>query len=146
MVATVAGQPPHGRGRADAGRCGRTPVYGAFVSLKRDGQLRSCCGFFGQTAAAGPRPLEHAAAARAPKTTRAFRPSTPTELTHLDMDVWLLWGLAADPRPRQRSHCGAIVIGRHGLQIARGPPAACSCRAWPSNTISMPWVSSSRFA
>ena len=54
-----------------------------------------------------------------PRTIRAFRPSRPTELDSLDMEVWLLWGLqpvAARGRDRLR----AITIGKHGVQIARG--------------------------
>jgi AmmeMemoRadiSam system radical SAM enzyme/AmmeMemoRadiSam system protein B/AmmeMemoRadiSam system protein A len=94
-----------------------TPVYGAFVSLKRAGQLRSCCGFLGSTLALG-EALDHAAA-RAANDDPRFPPISLAELDDLDMDVWLLWGL----RPvaaRGRDRVGAITIGKHGLQIARG--------------------------
>jgi AmmeMemoRadiSam system protein B/AmmeMemoRadiSam system protein A len=94
-----------------------TPVYGAFVSLKRGGQLRSCCGFLGQTV-----PLREAldhAALRAAKDDPRFPPISPTELDHLDMEVWLLWGLQP-VKARGQDRIQAITIGKHGLQIARG--------------------------
>jgi AmmeMemoRadiSam system radical SAM enzyme/AmmeMemoRadiSam system protein B/AmmeMemoRadiSam system protein A len=94
-----------------------TPVYGAFVSLKRAGQLRACCGFLGSTLPLG-EALDHAAA-RAAKDDPRFPPISLAELDDLDMDVWLLWGL----RPVAacgRDRIGAITIGKHGLQIARG--------------------------
>ena len=94
-----------------------TPVYGAFVSLKRAGRLRSCCGFLGSTLPLG-EALDHAAA-RAAKDDPRFPPISLAELDDLDMDVWLLWGL----RPvaaRGQDRIGAITIGKHGLQIARG--------------------------
>ncbi|MHB8897705.1 MAG: AmmeMemoRadiSam system radical SAM enzyme [Thermoguttaceae bacterium] len=93
------------------------PVLGAFVSLKRSGQLRSCCGFMGQGVPLN-QALEHAAY-RAAKEDPRFPPISPTELEHLDMEVWLLWGL----RPVEAKgddRAKAIKIGRHGLQIAMG--------------------------
>jgi len=99
------------------GDAAAAPVYGAFVTLKRGGQLRSCCGFLGSTLALG-EALDHAAA-RAANDDPRFPPISVHELDDLDMDVWLLWGL----RPvtaRGRDRIGAITIGTHGLQIARG--------------------------
>jgi AmmeMemoRadiSam system radical SAM enzyme/AmmeMemoRadiSam system protein B/AmmeMemoRadiSam system protein A len=93
------------------------PVLGAFVSLKRSGQLRSCCGFMGQAVPLN-QALEHAAY-RAAKEDPRFPPISPTELEHLDMEVWLLWGL----RPveaKGEDRAKAVKIGRHGLQIAMG--------------------------
>jgi len=94
-----------------------TPLYGAFVSLKRGGQLRSCCGYLGQSI-----PLAEAvdrASVRAAQDDPRFPPISPSELEHLDMEVWLLWGL--EPvAARGEDRIGAVVIGRHGLQIARG--------------------------
>ncbi len=100
------------------GDAAKTPVYGSFVSLKRGGQLRSCCGFLGHSS-----PLAEAlghAALRAAKDDPRFPPITAAELTSLDMEVWLLWGpepVAAQGRQRLK----AITIGRHGLLISRGP-------------------------
>jgi AmmeMemoRadiSam system radical SAM enzyme/AmmeMemoRadiSam system protein B/AmmeMemoRadiSam system protein A len=94
-----------------------TPVYGSFVSLKRAGQLRSCCGFLGQTV-----PLEEAlnhAAFRAATDDPRFPPISSSELAHLDMEVWLLWGLVP-MTAKGEDRVAAVEIGRHGLQIARG--------------------------
>jgi AmmeMemoRadiSam system radical SAM enzyme/AmmeMemoRadiSam system protein B/AmmeMemoRadiSam system protein A len=97
---------------------GNQPLLGAFVSLKRGGQLRSCCGYMGNSI-----PLHVAvdqAAFRAAREDPRFPPISPTELGHLDMEVWLLWGLEK-VTARGRDRAGAITIGRHGLQIMRGP-------------------------
>jgi len=93
------------------------PVFGAFVSLKRAGQLRSCCGYLGQSV-----PMHEAldqAALRAAKEDPRFPPISPAELEHLEMEVWLLWGM--EPVTAQgRERVQAVTIGKHGLQIARG--------------------------
>ncbi len=92
-------------------------VYGAFVSLKRGGRLRSCCGHIQSS---GPlyRALD-SAADRAATDDPRFPPIAPAELGQLDMDVWILWG----PQPvaaRGEDRVAAVVIGKHGVQIARG--------------------------
>lgn len=93
------------------------PLLGAFVSLKRGGQLRSCCGFMGASI-----PLAEAidhAALRAATDDPRFPPISPSELEHLDMEVWLLWGL----RPmaaRGEDRVKEVEVGRHGLQVERG--------------------------
>ena len=93
------------------------PVYGAFVSLKRGGQLRSCCGFLGESLSLW-EALDRAAV-RAAKDDPRFPPISPAELEDLDMEVWLLWGL--QPVVARGIHrVKAITIGKHGLQIARG--------------------------
>jgi len=64
------------------------PVLGAFVSLKRSGKLRGCCGFLGQNV-----PLAHAivhAARRTASDDHRFPPVSPRELAHCDVEVWLL--------------------------------------------------------
>jgi len=96
---------------------GGQPVLGAFVSLKRGGQLRSCCGFLGQSI-----PLHSAldhAAVRAAREDPRFPPISPTELEHLDMEVWLLWGLEK-MSARGEDRVNAVKIGQQGLQIMRG--------------------------
>ena len=99
------------------GDTAQTPIYGAFVSLKRAGQLRSCCGFLGQSIPLA-EALDHAAV-RAAKDDPRFPPISVSELGHLDVDVWLLWGL--EPvRAKGEDRVGSIVIGKHGLQIAQG--------------------------
>ncbi len=116
VASAVANRP----GESVAGIVGEVadqPLLGAFVSLKRAGQLRSCCGFMGQAVPLN-QAIEHAAY-RAAKEDPRFPPISPTELEHLDMEVWLLWGL----RPveaKGEDRAKAIRIGRHGLQIAMG--------------------------
>lgn len=93
------------------------PVFGVFVSLKRAGQLRSCCGYLGQSVALH-EALDHAAV-RSAKEDPRFPPISPAELAHLDIEVWILWG----PEPmtaKGEDRIGAITIGKHGLQIMRG--------------------------
>lgn len=93
------------------------PVFGAFVTLKRSGQLRSCCGFLGQTV-----PLHEAlyhAAIRAAKDDPRFPPISPGELDYLDIDVWLLWG-SQPVTAKGEARAETIVIGKHGLQISLG--------------------------
>ncbi|MAX36182.1 AmmeMemoRadiSam system radical SAM enzyme [Gimesia sp.] len=91
-----------------------TTVSGAFVSLKRQKQLRSCCGSFGK-----PQPLGQAlqqAAVRAAKDDPRFPPVSPSELAHLDLEVWLLSGLEAVPE-QGADRVEAVIVGQHGLQI-----------------------------
>ncbi|MHC4176097.1 MAG: AmmeMemoRadiSam system protein B [Planctomycetota bacterium] len=116
MAAAVKAQTPEAMESMLAGAA-HTPVYGAFVSLKRGGQLRSCCGFLGRSL-----PLAEAldnAAVRAAKDDPRFPPISPEELEQLDMEVWLLWGLQP-VSARGKDRIQAITIGKHGLQIARG--------------------------
>ncbi|HLA86368.1 MAG TPA: AmmeMemoRadiSam system protein B, partial [Thermoguttaceae bacterium] len=94
------------------------PLLGAFVSLKRAGQLRSCCGFLGPSVRLGE--AVHHAAQRAALDDPRFPPISPTELEHLDMEVWLLWGLKP-VEAKGEARVDAVEIGRHGLQVQRGP-------------------------
>ena len=92
-------------------------VAGTFVSLKRGGHLRSCCGLLGT-----PTPLAQAleqAAYRTAWEDVRFPPVSPAELDHLDLEVWLLY----DPQPVPA--CGeerlqAVTVGQHGIQVVRG--------------------------
>lgn len=93
------------------------PLYGAFVSLKRQGQLRSCCG-----AMAGSMSLAEAvgrSAQRAACEDPRFPPISPSELAHLDVEVWLLWNLQP-MLARGPQRVEAVEIGRHGLQVVQG--------------------------
>lgn len=92
-------------------------LLGAFVSLKRKGVLRSCCGFMGQTMPLGTA-VEQAAIRTAADDPR-FPPISPVELPYLDLEVWLLWGLQP-VSAKGADRIEAVEIGRHGLQIARG--------------------------
>jgi AmmeMemoRadiSam system radical SAM enzyme/AmmeMemoRadiSam system protein B/AmmeMemoRadiSam system protein A len=93
------------------------PLIGAFVSLKRSGRLRSCCGTMAPTI-----PLHEAlngAAVRAATDDPRFPPISASELGHLDMEVWLLWGMKpVDAKGKDRVN--AVEIGRHGVQISKG--------------------------
>lgn len=99
-----------------AGAANRT-VSGVFVSLKRRGHLRSCCGMLGQ-----PLPLVralHEAAVRTAWEDHRFPPVSTIELAYLDLEVWVLY----NPEPVQvqgRARVEAVTVGRHGLQIVRG--------------------------
>lgn len=116
VAATVLGRRPAPVAE-QLGNVATTPVYGAFVSLKRAGQLRSCCGYLGASLRLGE--ALYQAAVRAAKDDPRFPPIEAGELDRLDMDVWLLWGLRPI-RARGRDRAAEIVIGKHGLQIARG--------------------------
>lgn len=99
-----------------AGAADRT-VMGAFVTLKRQGKLRACCGALGR-----PMPLVEALRQSALRTAlEDFRlpPISASELPYLDVDVQLLYGF----QPIQAvgpDRAGQVQIGRHGLQIRRG--------------------------
>ncbi len=116
VVAAVRREPAESTRRL-LGDVADTPVYGAFVSLKRAGHLRSCCGHIGASV-----PLCQAldcAADRAATDDPRFPPIASSELADLDVDVWILWG----PRPvsaRGEDRVQAVQIGKHGVQIGRG--------------------------
>lgn len=116
-VAAAVGAQPAERVDQALGTAGTAPVLGAFVSLKRAGQLRSCCGFLGHAMPLY-QALDHAAVRAATDDPR-FPPISPTELEHLDMEVWILWGLQR-VTARGRDRVGVVQIGRHGLQVIRG--------------------------
>ncbi|MDR1925190.1 MAG: AmmeMemoRadiSam system protein B [Planctomycetaceae bacterium] len=93
------------------------PLLGAFVSLKRDGELRSCMGMMSDLI-----PLGEAvdqAAVHAAKDDPRFSPITASELFDLEMEIWLLWGMRRVVQ-RGESRLDAIIIGEHGVQISRG--------------------------
>ncbi|HEX7380332.1 MAG TPA: AmmeMemoRadiSam system radical SAM enzyme [Pirellulales bacterium] len=92
-------------------------VLGAFVTLRRGGRLRSCCGAMSDAIALA-QAVFHAAMRSAIDDHR-FPAVTPEELPYLDIDVWVLHS------PRSVTELGesrraAVTIGKHGLQIASG--------------------------
>jgi len=93
------------------------PVYGAFVSLKREGKLRSCCGYLDPTVTLA-EAVSHAAD-RAAKDDPRFPPIAVEELDYLDMEVWILWG-PEEIAARGEDRVQEVTIGIHGLQVARG--------------------------
>jgi AmmeMemoRadiSam system protein A len=114
LRALVTGQTT---GPADLGDVREQPVAGVFVSLKRGRHLRSCCGLIGQ-----PVPLFHAlehATARVAREDERFPPVSPTELDHLELEVWLLFEHQPVPA-RGEERLTAVALGKHGVQVARG--------------------------
>ena len=99
------------------GGAGNYLIAGAFVSLKRGKHLRSCCGMMGQTV-----PLLHALQQAAWRTVNddvRFPPVSPSEIDHLDMEVWLLH----TPEPvhaKGAERAQAVIVGKHGIQVRRG--------------------------
>lgn len=115
VAAAVRGTPPESVA-SQLGELADLPLFGAFVSLKRQGQLRACIGNLGH----GSRLADvlDGAAVGAATNDHRFPPITAHELGHLDMEVWLLWA----PQPvaeKGEARVGAVEIGRHGLQIER---------------------------
>jgi len=92
-------------------------VMGAFVSLKQRGRLRGCCGMFGEPVALA-EAVGQAARRTALEDVR-LPPVSPTELSHLQLEVWLL----NEPRPmvsRGTERVSEVAVGRHGLVVRRG--------------------------
>jgi len=92
------------------------PLLGAFVSLKKEGELRSCMGTMSDhipLAAAVEQATLHAAT-----DDPRFPPICAAELFELDMEIWLLWGMKRVAQ-RGEDRLNAVEIGRHGVQIAR---------------------------
>ncbi|HUY91561.1 MAG TPA: AmmeMemoRadiSam system radical SAM enzyme [Pirellulales bacterium] len=116
VVAAAARGEPHAAGE-ELAPFSALIVGGAFVTLKREGRLRSCCGTHGQGVPL-PQAIAHAAM-RAANDDPRFPPISPTELAHLEIEVSLL----EEARPvlaQGAAKRDAVVVGKHGLQIARG--------------------------
>jgi AmmeMemoRadiSam system protein B/AmmeMemoRadiSam system protein A len=99
------------------GSLGDQVVAGAFVSLKRGSHLRSCCGVFGQPIRV--RAALEMAATRTVWEDVRFPPISPSEVDHLQMEVWLLHS----PEPvhaRGEERAAAVAVGKHGIQVVRG--------------------------
>jgi AmmeMemoRadiSam system radical SAM enzyme/AmmeMemoRadiSam system protein B/AmmeMemoRadiSam system protein A len=92
-------------------------VSGIFVSLKRNGQLRSCCGSFGPTMPLL-RTLQEASHRTATNDPR-FPPISTSEIPHLDLEVWLLFA-PERVQATGEARIDEVEIGKHGLQIVRG--------------------------
>ena len=92
-------------------------VMGAFVTVKRQGRLRGCCGSLGQPVAIKDALLN--AALRTATQDVRLPPISPTELSYVDVDISLLYGFLP-LKTQGRDRIGEVVVGRHGLQIQRG--------------------------
>jgi AmmeMemoRadiSam system radical SAM enzyme/AmmeMemoRadiSam system protein B/AmmeMemoRadiSam system protein A len=89
-------------------------VMGVFVTLKREGQLRGCCGMQGQ-----PMALIHGltqSAARTATEDHRFPPVSLSELPHLTVDVTLLYNFEK-VTVHGEGRVAAVETGRHGLRI-----------------------------
>ncbi len=117
MVAAAAARRPIRLADESLGGAARQTVMGAFVSLKRRGRLRGCCGVFGQ-----PMALADAvgqAARRTATEDARFPPVSPTELADLTLEVWLL-NAPSPVASRGVERVADVVVGRHGLVVRRG--------------------------
>ena len=94
-----------------------TPVLGAFVSLKRYGELRSCMGTMSDVMPLGK--AVESATSHAAKDDPRFPPVAASELHELDLEVWILWGMKR-VAARGEERLSQVEIGRHGVQIAMG--------------------------
>ncbi len=113
-------------------------VMGTFVTLKRRGQLRGCCGSLGQ-------PMKLLAALTQSGTRTAvedhrFPPVSASELPYLTLDVTLLFNFEPITQQGER-RADAVEVGKHGLRIARGNkaglllPIVAIERNWDSRTF-----------
>lgn len=117
---------------------GNAVVSGTFVSLKRQGRLRSCMGSFGSTM-----PLLKTLADAARRTATAdprFPRISAVEVPYLELEVWLLFA----PEPvnvKGEARVQEVQIGTHGLQIVRGNqrglllPGVATDNGWDSETF-----------
>lgn len=107
-----------GRVTGRPGRMGQAADFpeasGAFVTLKRGGELRGCIGTL-ECRRPLPDEVARIAASAAVEDPR-FPPVRASELDGLDVEVSVLGPL----EPIDPSDPGAIVIGRHGLVVEQG--------------------------
>jgi len=92
-------------------------VMGSFVTLKRQGRLRACCGVLGQ-------PMQlaealHGAARRTASEDTRFPTLSSIELPYLDLEVSLLYDFQT-VQEKGIARIEAVEIGKHGLVIQRG--------------------------
>ncbi len=95
----------------------KTKVLGTYVTLKRAGRLRACCGFLGKMTPL-PAALADAGQRSATQDPR-FPEVSPTELPYLHLDVWLLSEMLP-MKARGEDRVAAVEIGKHGLHIRQG--------------------------
>ncbi len=101
---------------AEIAGLGSQVVSGVYVSLKRKGRLRSCCGSFGK-----PAPLKALLADAAFRTATndpRFPQISPNEIPFLDLEVWVLLG-GSLVQEQGEERIQAVTVGKHGLHIGR---------------------------
>jgi len=135
LMAAEVWQQPENLSDPSLGGAARTVVMGAFVTAKRQGRLRGCCGALGQ-----PFSLLDAlrpAAVRTANQDVRMPPISPTELALLDISVTLLFGFTPI-EARGADRVRHVVVGRHGLKIQLGDasglllPSVAPENAWDS--------------
>jgi AmmeMemoRadiSam system protein B/AmmeMemoRadiSam system protein A len=137
VASALEGRAP-GLDDATLGGTADLPVLGAYVTLKRRGHLRACCGTLGRTSRLLDA-LHHASVATA-KEDHRLPPISLTELPYVDLSVNLLYGLAR-VTASGRERVGAVEVGRHGLRIHRGDagglllPAVATENDWDAETF-----------
>jgi AmmeMemoRadiSam system protein B/AmmeMemoRadiSam system protein A len=116
VAAAIVGRPVRLADPALAGAA-TVSVIGAYVTLKRRGQLRACCGSLGETR----KLIEtlHQASVITAREDHRLPPISPTELPFLDLSVNLLHRLER-MEASGRDRVAAVEVGRHGLRIHRG--------------------------
>lgn len=119
-------------------KCAEETVMGTFVTLKRNGQLRGCCGSVGQPMKLLPALTQ--SGIRTATQDHRFPPVSPTELPQLTLDVTLLFNF--EPvHGHGDDRVGAVEVGKHGLRISRGNkaglllPVVASERGWDARTF-----------
>ena len=117
MVAAAVMRRPVRLADTTLGGAAAQVVLGAFVSLKRRGRLRGCCGFLGTPTRVADA-ISQAARRTATEDPR-LPPVSLTELPYLDLEVWLLHGVKP-MTARGADRVSEVSVGRHGLQIRRG--------------------------
>ncbi len=115
------------------GELAQQNVMGLFVTLKREHQLRGCCGLIGRPMALADAMLN--AAHRTAKDDSRLPAISPSELPYLSLDVTLLAApeLIAAEGEALLDH---IELGKHGLRIQQGDQAGLLL---PSVPIEQGW-------
>jgi len=103
---------------ADAlGPAADSTVMGCFVTLKKDQQLRACCGVLNRPFSLADA-LQQAAVSTATRD-RRFPPISPAELEGLKVDISLLHNFQPVDIPADQRQ-SVIQVGHHGLVIRQG--------------------------
>jgi AmmeMemoRadiSam system protein B/AmmeMemoRadiSam system protein A len=118
LCATVANRPATYADPTLAGAA-QHMVSGAFFCVKRGKHLRGCCGGLREV----PLSLSEAVADAIVRTALEdvrFPVISPTELMHLDMEIWLLFNQQRVAARGAEREAAVVTGGKHGLVIARG--------------------------
>lgn len=116
VSATVYNKAPEVSDETVGGTAGET-IMGLFVTLKRNGQLRGCCGSVGR-----PMNLLMALTESSRRTVRddqRFPPVSPAELPYLSLDVTILFNFETVEQ-QGADRAAAVEVGRHGIRLALG--------------------------